>query len=54
MKNPTFLYLSLATITGLVIFSVVGSVTYSPLLIAVIPLVMAGYKLKKYIEKIVV
>ena len=52
MRNPTFLYLSLATITGLVIVCIGGSINYSPLLVAVIPLIMAGYKLKKYIEKI--
>jgi hypothetical protein len=52
MRNPTFLYLLLATITGLATLSVLASITYSPLLIGTIPLVYAGYKLKKYIEKI--
>lgn len=52
MKNPTFLYTLLATITGLATLSVLCSITYSPLLLATIPLLITGYKLKKYIEKI--
>jgi hypothetical protein len=52
MRNPTFLNTLLAIITGLATLSVLCSITYSPLLIATIPLLMAGYKLKKYIDKI--